>query len=108
VTTLEFLDNYKKAVKEIARVTKRYGKFLVMMLNPKSEYFTEEIKKLGDYFRRLKHTNLEEIRNYISLLYTISKEEYFLGIRGDHIFDTDDDRYGSLYVIVGIKMRRYS
>jgi ubiquinone/menaquinone biosynthesis C-methylase UbiE len=77
VTTLEFLNNYKKAVKEIARVTKRYGKFLVMMLNPKSEYFKEELKKPGDYFRRITHTNLQEIRDYTSLFYTITKEENF-------------------------------
>jgi len=61
-----------------------------MLLNPKSEYFREEIKKPGDYFKRIKHTNLKEIRDYISLFYTIAKEEKFLGIRGNNIFDTDD------------------
>lgn len=103
VTTLEFLEDYRKAVKEIARVTKLNGKILVMMLNPKSEYFREEIKKPGDYFRRIKHANPKEIRDYVSRFYTITKEENFLGIREDHIFDTDDERYASLCVIVGIK-----
>jgi hypothetical protein len=36
----------------------------------------------------------------------IVKEEKFLGIRGNHIFNTDDERYASLYVIVGIKLGR--
>lgn len=103
VTTLEFLDDYQIAVKEIARVTKPYGKILAMMLNPKSEYFKQEIKKPDDYFRRIKHTNLKEIRDYISQFYPITKEDYFLGIKGQHIFDTDDERYASLYVVVGIK-----
>jgi ubiquinone/menaquinone biosynthesis C-methylase UbiE len=103
VTTLKFLDDYKKAVKETARVTKHYGKILVMMLNPKSEYFKEGIKKVGGYFRRIKHTNLKEIKDHVSKFYAITKEEYFLGIRGQHTFDTNDDRYASLFVIVGVK-----
>lgn len=106
VTSLEFLDDYQKAVKEILRVTEPKGTILVMMLNPKSEYFREEIKKPGDYFRRIKHTNLKEIRDYISLFYSIIKEENFLGIRRGQIFDTDDVRFAVLYVIVGIKRGR--
>ncbi len=103
VTTLEFLDNYKKAVEEIARVTKQHGKILAMMLNPESEYFKEGIKKPGDYFKRVKHMNPEEIGAHISHFYAITKEEYFLGIRSQNIFDTGDKRYASLYVVVGIK-----
>jgi ubiquinone/menaquinone biosynthesis C-methylase UbiE len=103
VTTLEFLDNYQKAIEEMARITKEYGKVLVMMLNPCSEYFKEEIKKPDDYFRRIKHIDLKEIRNYISQFYTIIKEENFLGITGRRIFDTSDERYASLYVVTGIK-----
>lgn len=103
VTTLEFLDDYQKAVKEMARATKPDGKILAMMLNPKSEYFREEIKKPGDYFRRIKHTNLKEIRDYISQFYTVIKEEKFLDIRGKRIFGTGEKRYASLYMVVGIK-----
>lgn len=103
VTTLDFLDHYQKAIEEIVRVTKRNGKILAMMLNPKSEYFRREIKKPGDYFRRVKSTNWREIRDYILQFYTITREEYFLGIKGQHILDTDDERYASLYVVVGRK-----
>ena len=56
VTTLEFLDDYKKAVTEIARVTKSQGKIVVMMLNTKSEYFRENVERPGDYFQKIKHT----------------------------------------------------
>jgi ubiquinone/menaquinone biosynthesis C-methylase UbiE len=103
VATLEFLDDYQKAIREIARVTKQHGKVLAMILNPESEYFRTELKKPSDYFRRIRHTNLREIRDYISQFFTISKEEYSLGIRGQSVFDTDNERYASLYVIVGIK-----
>ena len=104
VTTLEFLDDYRRTVKEIARVTRQYGKILAMLLNPESEYFKREIKKPGDYFKRVKHTDLKETRDYISQFYTIVKEEYFLGIEEQRVFDTNDEKHASLYVVVGLKM----
>lgn len=72
-------------------------------VNYKSEYFREEIKNTGEYFRRIKHTNPKEIRDYVSLFYTVTKEEAFLGIRGKRIYDTSEDKYASLYVVVGIR-----
>ena len=38
-------------------------------------------QRKGSYFKRIKHTNLEGIRDYISKFHQIIKEEYFLGIR---------------------------
>src|SRR3972149_6664147 len=93
VATLEFLDDYQKAIREIARVTKQHGKVLAMMLNSESKYFRRELKKPGDYFRRIRHTNLREIRDYISQFFAVSKEDYFLGIRQQSVFDTNDQRY---------------
>jgi ubiquinone/menaquinone biosynthesis C-methylase UbiE len=103
VTTLEFLEDYQKAVKEIVRVTEPNGKILAMMLNPKSEYFKEHAKRSDDYFRRIKHKYLKEIKDYISQFYTITREEYLLGIKRQQIFETDDERYASLYALVGAK-----
>ena len=105
VTTLEFLKDYQKAVREITRVTKPKGKLVAMMLNPHSEYFRENVRRPGDYFQRIKHTNTKEIRGYISRFYVISKEELFLGIQGEQVFETDDENLASLYVLVGIKKR---
>ncbi len=104
VTTLEFLDNYQRAIQEAYRVTKLNGKLLVMMLNPESEYFHEHFQRNDSYFRRIKHTDLREIKEYVQRFYQIKKEEYFLGIRGQQIFDSSDRRYASLYVIVGKKL----
>lgn len=101
VATLEFLENYCRAIKEIYRALKRNGKMLAMILNPKSDYFNEEIKDPKDYFRKIKISGLEEIRKPISEFFTIIKEEYFLGIRNEQIFETSEERYASMYVIVG-------
>jgi ubiquinone/menaquinone biosynthesis C-methylase UbiE len=103
VTTLEFLDDYQKAVQEIARVTNPRGKLVVMMLNPHSEYFRENVRRPGDYFQRIKHTNTKEMREYVSRFYVIRKEDLFLGIQGEQVFKTDDENFASLYVLVGTK-----
>ena len=105
VTTLEFLEDYQKAVREIARVTKPQGKLVVMTLNPHSEYFRENVQRPGDYFQRIKHTKTTEIQESISRFYVISKEESFLGIQEEQVFETDDENLASIKVLVGIKKR---
>ena len=101
VTTLEFLSDYGKAVKESYRVLKPKGRLLAMVINPGSEYFKEHVKKRSSFFRRIKHTNLNEIGNYISKYFSISTR-YFLGVK-DEVFDTTDPNLASLYVITGSK-----
>jgi len=104
VATLEFIEDYQKAIQEAYRVTKPNGKLLVMILNPQSKYFHEHIQRQGSYFKKVRHTNIKEIRDYISGLYHIIKEEYFLGIKGQEVFDTSERRFASLYIIVGKKL----
>ena len=81
ITTLEFLDDYQDAVKEMARVTKLKGKILVMLLNPKSEYFREEIKKPGDYFKRIKH---QPLHNSLLRFHPLWNELWLLPIQRKH------------------------
>jgi len=102
--TLEFVNNYQKAIKEAARVLEPEGKLIVMMLNPKSDYFFQHMQKENSYFRKIKHTNLKEIRDYITKYYHIAKEEFFLGIKGGEVLDTSGKKYASLYIIVGAKI----
>jgi ubiquinone/menaquinone biosynthesis C-methylase UbiE len=102
VTTLEFLEDCQQAVREIARVTQPRGKLLVMMVNPHSDYFRENVQRPGDYFQRIQHTPAE-IRENVARFYAIRKEEFFLGIQGQRVFETDDETLASLYVLVGSK-----
>jgi ubiquinone/menaquinone biosynthesis C-methylase UbiE len=103
VTTLEFLDDYKKVVDEVVRVLEPKGKFVAMILNPESEYFKSHMHKADSYFRKIKHTNLKEIKCYISKFFAMTGE-YFLGIRGQEVFDTRDKNLASLYVVKGVKV----
>ncbi len=101
--TLEFIENYKKAISEALRVLEPEGKLVVMMLNSKSDYFLQHMQKENSYFRKIKHANLKEIKDYTTKYYHIVKEEYFLGIKDKEVFDTSDKKYASLYIIVGAK-----
>jgi ubiquinone/menaquinone biosynthesis C-methylase UbiE len=101
VAALEFITDYKKAVRESWRVTRPDGKLLVLMLNPASLYFHEQSEDEDSYFRRVLHTDVDEIREYISEFYNIIKEEYFLGIRGKEVFESGDEKYAALYAVVG-------
>lgn len=74
-----------------------------MTLNPESEYFKDQFKEKDSYFRRIKYTDLEEIKSYITGYYKIIKDEYFLGIRGKHLFSTSDIDFAGLRVLIGKK-----
>jgi len=102
LTTLEFIPDYKKALKEASRVLTENGELLAMVLNPESEYFRNHIRKKDSYFNRVRNRNLSEIKESASKYFAI-KDEYFLGIRGKEIFPTPDRRYASLYAIKGHK-----
>jgi len=101
VTTLEFLENYQRAVKEAARVLAPKGKLVIMMLNPESEYFKSHASKENSYFRRIRHTNSRDIKNYISKFFDAG-EEYFLEIKNQEVFATNK-KSSALYVVKGIK-----
>ncbi len=102
VTSLEFIEDYKKAVKEAFRVLKLGGKVIVLMLNPESHYFQKEYNDKGSYIRKnIKHIDIEELERFLSHYFSL-KTEYYLGIKNESIFDSKDPKLASLYVIKGI------
>ncbi len=104
VVSLQFIENYKEAIKETARVLKPGGRLLVMLLNPQSEFFREKIKSPDSYINKIKHTNLSDIEKAIAEDFFV-KTEYFLGIRAAEILPRRDSNAASLYVIKGTKKR---
>jgi ubiquinone/menaquinone biosynthesis C-methylase UbiE len=103
VTSLEFIVDYKKAVKEAFRVLKLGGKVIVLMLNPKSHYFQQEYNDKGSYIRRnIKHIDIEKLERFLSHYFSL-KTEYYLGIKNESIFDTANPKFASLYIVKGIK-----
>jgi len=102
VASLQFIEKYKEAIKQTARVLRLGGKLLAMLLNPESEFFKQKITNPDSYINRIKHTNLTEIERTIAEYFSI-RTEYFLGIRGEQIFPTHDCNLASLYVVKGKK-----
>ena len=102
VTSLEFIDDYEKAVLEASRVLQSNGKIVVLILNPDSNYFKEKLKKEISYFHKIKHTNLDELCSFLKKCFFI-EDEYFLGIKDKIIFSSCDKRIASLYAIRGVK-----
>ena len=102
IASLQFIDDYKKAVQETTRVLRSEGKLLVMLLNPGSEFFKERTKDSSSYMSKLKHRDLSGIEKTIEEYFSI-QTEYYLGIKNERIFHSNDPTLASLYIIQGIK-----
>lgn len=98
VASLQFIEGYRQAVKEAVRVLRPDGGLLVMLLNPRSEFFREKISNPDSYINRIKHTDLKRIEESILEDFSV-KTEYFLGVRGTEIFQSQNSNTASLYII---------
>jgi ubiquinone/menaquinone biosynthesis C-methylase UbiE len=102
VASLQFIKNPEKALAETARVLVPGGKLVAMLLNTESQYFDEQTADPESYMRRIKHTDLGEMARLAEGHFNISAE-YYLGITGEKIFESDDRRLASLYIISGLR-----
>jgi len=102
VVSLQFVEKYREAVEQTARVLRPSGKLLVMLLNPESEFFKEKTSTPTSYVIRIKHTGLTEIERTIAEYFSV-QTEYFLGIKGQQILESQNPNLASLYVIKGKK-----
>jgi len=103
IASMQFIEDYRKAVKETARVLKTGGKLLAMLLNTESDFFKNKSSNPTSYVNRIRHTDLKEIERAIAEHFSV-RTEYFLGIRDEKIFQTQDSRLASLYIIKGNKI----
>ncbi|MBN1470729.1 MAG: class I SAM-dependent methyltransferase [Syntrophaceae bacterium] len=102
VASLQFIEDYKKALKRSVNVLRPEGKIIAMLLNPESDFFKKMRLEPDSYVNFIRHTNLNEIENFMSELFSI-QTEYILGIEGEKIFESNDPRKAVLYVINGRK-----
>jgi len=102
VASLQFIEKYEGAIKKTARVLKPGGKLLVMLLNPQSRFFKEKVNNPASYVSKIKHTDLTKIERTIAEYFFI-KTEYFLGIKGQQILESQNPNLASLLVIKGKK-----
>lgn len=100
IASLQFIEKYKEAIKQTARVLRPGGKLLAMLLNPQSQFFKEKARNPASYTNKIKHTDLKEIERTIAEYFSV-KTKYFLGIKGQEIFESQNPDLASLYVIKG-------
>ena len=79
ITSLEFINDYKKAIKEGARVLRKKGIFIALMLNTNSKYFEGRYKKGGYITKNIRHIDIKKIEKYAKKFFDLS-HEYFLCI----------------------------
>lgn len=102
VASLQFIEDYEKAVEQTVRVLRPEGRLIVMLLNPESGFFKAKYSDSGSYVRRIKHTGLRQIEDVIDRDFNV-QTEFFLGIKGDDIFESRDAAEAALYIIRGTK-----
>jgi len=102
IASLQFTDKYKKAIEQTARVLRSGGKLLAMLLNPQSQFFKEKTNNSTSYVNKIKHTDLRKIERTIAEYFSV-QTEFFLGIKGQEIFESRQPNLASLYVIKGKK-----
>jgi ubiquinone/menaquinone biosynthesis C-methylase UbiE len=107
IASLQFIDNYREAIRQTARVLRAGSKFLAMQLNPESTFFKEKLKNPDSYVNLIKHPDLRQIERAIAEYFSIWSE-YFLGINGGEVFESQDPDWASLYVVNGKKRDSYA
>jgi ubiquinone/menaquinone biosynthesis C-methylase UbiE len=103
IASLQFIENYRKAVEETARVLKKDGRILVMLLNTESDFYRNKSRNPASYVNRIRHTDLKEIERAIAGRFSV-RTEFFLGIKDEEIFQSSDPNLAGLYIVKGKKV----
>ena len=100
VASLQFIGDCRKAVEKTAQVLRPTGKLIVMLLNPQSAFFKEKVRDPNSYVQKIRHTSLKKIERAIANHFDI-QTEYFMGVRGEKLFESREITEAALYVIRG-------
>ncbi len=102
VASLQFIEDYRKALQQSFKVLRTEGRIIVMLLNPQSNFFKQRRLEPDSYVNLIRHTDLCEIEDALGKFFDI-KTEYILGVRDEKIFVSKSPDEAALYVIVGKK-----
>ena len=102
IVSLQFVDNYRQALAEAARVLNADGRIIAMLLNTGSAFYQAKSIQPDSYVGKLKHYNMGALQSAVAETF-VTDGEYFLGIADGRIFDSNDPAVAALYVVRGQK-----
>lgn len=105
VASLQFIEDYRKAIEKTVRVLRPDGRLVVMLLNPESEFFKAKLCDPNSYVQKIRHMDLRKIEAVIADNFSVHTE-YNLGVKGDIIFASRDVAEAVLYIIRGTKKQK--
>ena len=104
VASLQFVDDYRLALERAAAVLRPGGKLIVMLLNTESAFFQAMRDDPESYVQHLRHADAGAIESAAARFFELHKE-YYLGIRGADIFQSQNPAEAALYILRGTKRR---
>ncbi|KQC09228.1 MAG: hypothetical protein APR62_02905 [Smithella sp. SDB] len=102
VASLQFIEDYRKALQRSFAVLRTEGKIIAMLLNPQSGFVKQKRLEPDSYVNLIRHTDVKQIERFMAELFSI-QTAYILGIEGEKIYESNDPRQAALYVINGLK-----
>lgn len=102
VASLQFIEDYQKALQQTSFVLRPDGRIIVMLLNPASNFFKDRISEPDSYVNLIRHRDLNIIESSMEEFFS-TQTEYILGVRGTNVFKSNKPGEAALYVVVGRK-----
>lgn len=100
VATLEFTPEIETVLSEAVRVLKPDGVLVALLLNTRSPYVRSSLQREGSYFQQMVHRDTAALVSTIAD-YVAAEREYFLGIRDQTVFETNDPEEAAILAITG-------
>lgn len=95
VASLQFVEDYRKALERSVSVLRPNGKIIVMLLNTESVFFKEELQNPDSYVWKIRHRNIPEIEKAMEGSFHI-QAEYFMGVKQGELFESRSPHYAVL------------
>ncbi|MDD4092933.1 MAG: class I SAM-dependent methyltransferase [Smithellaceae bacterium] len=102
VVSLQFIADYRSAFARTSAVLRPDGKMIAMLLNPESAFFRTMRQDPSSYVQWIRHTDLDDLEKEAGRHFNL-RSEYFLGIRGENIFESQNPAQAALKVLTGRK-----
>jgi ubiquinone/menaquinone biosynthesis C-methylase UbiE len=102
VASLQFVDDYRKALEKSASVLRPNGKIVLMLLNPASSFFKERFRDSSSYVSRIKHTDQKAIEDTVARSFAVHTE-FLLCIDENEVSGAANETDAALYIILGTK-----